>query len=59
MKKLYTIKDLEEIFQVSRYAINAWRKDGMPEIKIGGTIRFDIDEVMEWTKEKSKKEDVK
>lgn len=54
MENLYTTKDMEEIFQVSRFTLNNWRKKGMPVIKIGATIRYNLDDVKEWVEEHSK-----
>lgn len=48
MKQLLTTKDLEEIFQVTRFTLNNWREKGLPVIKIAGNIRYDIDEVKKW-----------
>lgn len=54
LKELLTVKDLEKKFQVSRWAINAWREKGMPYKTIGRNIRFDPDEVAEWIKQQDK-----
>lgn len=55
MKQLYTNKELEEIFKVSRSTLIRWREEGMPSKKIGGLIRFDIDEVNDWVESQNKK----
>lgn len=55
MKQLYTNKELEKMFKVSRYTLIRWREEGMPSKKIGGLIRFDIDEVNEWVEKQSLK----
>lgn len=60
MRQLYTSKDLEEYFQVTRYAIMQWREEGMPFKKIGGVIRFDMEAVNKWVEEQNKdKKEVK
>lgn len=48
MKVLYTTKELEEIFKVTRHTLIKWREQGMPFVKIGGTIRYDMDEIKKW-----------
>ena len=48
MKALATTKDLMEKYQVTRGTINNWRKEGLPSIKIGGVVRFDIEVVDNW-----------
>ena len=45
-----TVKELEEKFKLSRSTIYRLRKEGMPYYKVGGSIRFDEDEVREWLK---------
>lgn len=49
MKELLTTKELQEILKVDRTTIWRMRKKGMPYEKIGGSIRFDLDKVKEWT----------
>lgn len=56
MEKLYTTKDMEEIFQVSRFTLINWREKGMPVIKIGTTVRYDLDAVKEWVENQNKEE---
>ena len=51
--KLVKTSDLCEIFSVSRQAIYKWRKDGCPSvIKSGRFIRYDLDEVISWLKQR-------
>ena len=45
-----TVKELEEKFKLSRSTIYRLRKEGMPYYKVGGSIRFDEDEVRDWLK---------
>lgn len=56
MKQLYTNKDLQEFFQVGRHTLLNWREKGLPFVKIGGTIRYDLDEVKEWVEKQNKEE---
>lgn len=56
MKQLYTNKDLQEFFQVGRHTLLNWREKGLPFVKIGGTIRYDLDEVKGWVKKQNKEE---
>ena len=43
-----TSKDLEKKYQVSRSTIDNWKKDGLPHIKIGRSVRFVEKEVERW-----------
>lgn len=56
MKQMYTTKDLEEFFQVSRYTLINWREKGLPYVKIGNTIRYDLDDVKKWVSDQNKEE---
>jgi len=44
-------KDLEQKYQVSRATIDNWKKQGMPYLKIGRSVRFDEAEVEKWIRE--------
>ena len=44
-------KDLETKYQVSRATIDNWKKQGMPFLKIGRSVRFDENEVEIWIRE--------
>ncbi|GAB1476470.1 hypothetical protein MASR2M70_13040 [Bacillota bacterium] len=48
--KYLTIEDVGEMLQVTRTTIYNLKKKGMPFIKLGKTIRFDQDEVINWIK---------
>jgi len=48
--KYLTIEDVSEMLQVTRTTIYNLKKRGMPFIKLGKTIRFDQDEVIDWIK---------
>ena len=48
--KYLTIEDVSEMLQVTSTTIYNLKKKGMPFIKLGKTIRFDQDEVIDWIK---------
>ena len=50
-KEYITLKELAQIFKISRATIDRWRKEGMPFYKIGSGVRFLEPEVSEWIKE--------
>jgi len=43
-----TIEDVSEMLKVARSTVYKFKDMGMPFIKIGKTIRFKDNEVMEW-----------
>lgn len=51
MEDLLTIKELSEKLKISEVSIYRLVNKGMPRIKIGGSIRFQYEEVMKWIKE--------
>jgi len=47
--ELVSIEEMMKKFMVSKTTIFTWiRKNGLPSIKLGGTLRFDPREVEEW-----------
>lgn len=48
--KYLTIEDVAEMLQVTRGTIYNFKKKGLPFIKIGKTLRFDQEEVIDWVK---------
>ena len=50
-KEYITLKELAQIFKISRATIDRWRKEGMPFYKIGNGVRFLEPEVSAWIKE--------
>lgn len=46
--KLLTSKELQTIYSLSRSTIDRWRKEGMPSMKVGRSVRFDEDKVRRW-----------
>lgn len=53
--KLLTTDELCERLQVGRTTVWRWRKEGLPCIKYGNSVRFDWEEVLKWLKQKNKK----
>ena len=47
-----TSKDLERKYQISRSTVDNWKKEGLPFIKIGRSVRFDEKEVEKWINER-------
>ena len=52
---LLTTAELCERLQVGRTTVWRWRKEGMPFIKYGNSVRFDWTEVITWLKSKEQK----
>jgi hypothetical protein len=51
MKNLVTAKTLGEKLSISKRTVCRWKNLGMPYIQISyKTVRYDLDEVMEWIK---------
>lgn len=50
MSELLTAKQLAERLQCSERTIHAWRKAGLPAIKVtvGRLVRFDLEAVQRW-----------
>ena len=57
-KKLVTTKELAEILQVHENTLYNWaREQDMPRLKLGhNRVRYDLDDVMNWIKERDKVE---
>ena len=53
-KILITSKELSNLLSLSPSTIVKLRKDGMPSVKIGDAVRFDIEEVREFINELKK-----
>jgi excisionase family DNA binding protein len=52
MSQYANIEDIANIYKVSTRTVRNWIKRGMPHLRIGNVIRFDIPEVEHWIKEK-------
>lgn len=55
MNRKMTVKDLAEHYQVTRQTIHNWLQHGLPHVKVGRVLRFDIEEVDRWVQEQSQK----
>lgn len=56
MKKLLKAGDVAEITQLSAVTIYKWAEEGkIPSFRLGNRVRFDYEEVMQWLKEKKRK----
>jgi excisionase family DNA binding protein len=53
LKNYITTAELAEALKVSRQTLYDWRKKGLPFIKIGSRIRFDLEAVNEWINEQN------
>lgn len=45
---VWTIEDVRRHFKVSRTTIYEWMVEGLPSVKIGGSLRFDKGDVLGW-----------
>jgi phage terminase Nu1 subunit (DNA packaging protein) len=48
--KLMTVSELSDALKLTRTSIQRLRKQGMPVILIGVSVRYDYVEVMQWIK---------
>jgi len=56
MDPLLTAKELSEILKVSPRTIREWaRRNIIPHMKLGGSVRFDEKQIQIWLAKKSKK----
>ena len=54
MNNLLTTKQSPEKLQVAEITIHKWREKGLPFLKLGRAVRFELEKVMEWIKEENK-----
>jgi excisionase family DNA binding protein len=54
MEQYLTVNQMCEWLMISRNTLSRWRKDGLPTIKIGRTIRFEKEEVKKWLRDQGK-----
>jgi excisionase family DNA binding protein len=52
MKEYLTTAELAENLKVTRQCIFNWRKQGLPALKIGRAVRFDLEAVNAWVNDK-------
>ncbi len=51
---VWTMEDVRSYFKVSRTTIYEWMAEGLPSVKIGGSLRFDKSDVVRWWQSKKK-----
>lgn len=51
---MLTRKEIAEYLQVHPVTVDRLVKSGMPSLKFGGSIRFDLEDVKAWAKEQAK-----
>lgn len=49
--EILTVEDLCSWLKVTRKTTERWRKDGLPYIKIGRSVRFEKEKVLQWLKD--------
>lgn len=54
MNEMLTTAELVEWLKISRPTLHLLRKDGLPYLKIGRSVRFEKEKVEAWLKEKNK-----
>lgn len=54
-EKMLTTEELRQWLQIGRTTLWRWRKEGMPYIKYGNSVRFNKDDVLKWLSENNKK----
>lgn len=54
MAKILTKHELAKEFKVHVNTIDKWRKNGMPDLKVGKSVRFDLDDVIAWFKDEGR-----
>lgn len=50
-ENLITTKELMEYLKITKTTIDRWRKIGLPFLRIGRHVRFNLDDVMAWIEE--------
>jgi excisionase family DNA binding protein len=53
---MLTRKELAEQLKVTTRTVDRQTKNGMPHIRFGKSVRFELNDVMIWIKEQSEKE---
>ena len=56
-KKLIKTSELQKIFAVTKQTILDWRREGMPYYGSKRSLRYDLDEVLEWHKNRQNSAD--
>ena len=47
--------EMEKYLKIAEVALDKWRKEGLPSIKLRRKVLFDKDEVLKWLNQKSKR----
>ena len=47
---IITGKELAKYFKVSSSTVSKWKREGVPMLRLGRSVRFDLNEVTEWVK---------
>lgn len=53
MGELLSKSELAARLNIHINTVDLWRKEGMPEVKLGKPVRFDYDKVLEWASNRS------
>ncbi len=53
-EELLTVDDLCKWLKITRKTTERWRKEGMPFVKIKGSVRFERNAIEQWIQEKNK-----
>ena len=48
MKELMTSQEVADYFKVTMQTVYNWRKEGVPNLRIGHEYRYDLEKVMKW-----------
>lgn len=51
--RMLTREDLARELKVHPNTVDNWRKQGLPCVKINKSVRFDLQDVIDWLKENS------
>ena len=52
---LVTTRDLTEYFGVTTQTVFNWRQEGLPHLKLGNRMRYDLEEVLKWLEVRQEK----
>ncbi len=50
-KEILNVDEACELLSISRRKLYKLKKEGLPYIKLGGSIRFDKEKVLEWVRQ--------
>lgn len=52
---ILTREELAIEFNIKVQTVNDWQRDGMPTIKQGMTVLYDLDEIIAWMRKQTKR----